>query len=124
VFNRKRKPYTEDEWETVGVIKATGCVCCDQLPTQDRTYMTVEFNHHKRGNKRIGNDIGTGECEWHHRGVCLPGFQRRTMTLLFGPSRADGTKPFHARFGSDNDLLERQEAMLRGRTEVCEEEGP
>jgi hypothetical protein len=33
----------------------------------------------------------------------------------YGPSLAEGSKPFHAAFGSNASLLERQNEMLHGK---------
>lgn len=117
MFNRKREPYTQDEIDYIFLVKSMGCVCCAQLPRLHRTNMVVEFNHHVRGNRRIGNIVGTGECVWHHRGEPHPGFQKRTMLLLHGPSRMyQGSKgAFAARWGTDEELLQRQEDMLNAR---------
>lgn len=114
MFNKKRKPYTEAEAEFVMLAKSHGCVCCEQLwprPTNDQT---VEFNHHLRAGRRISNDVGTAECEWHHRGVQKYGFTKAAMAKIYGPSRANGSKPFRARFGTDEELRERQARMIRG----------
>jgi hypothetical protein len=114
MFNRKRKPYTAAETDRVALIKSAGCVCCTQLHRRD-TGLPVEFNHHLRAGRRIGNDVGTGECAWHHRGEPKFTWTKREMLEHYGPARTyPGSKPFHARFGTDAELRERQERMIRG----------
>lgn len=117
MFNRKRKPPTRDELEHMALVKQLGCLCCRQLDPalgEDAAHVRyAEFNHHVGARGRLGADVGTGECPWHHRAVQLDGVDRATMLRRFGPSRKwPGSRPFHARFGSDAELLARQEQLL------------
>lgn len=49
---------------------------------------------------------------WHHMGTPHEGWTRHSMRVEYGPSLAEGSKPFHAKFGSNKQLLERQNAIL------------
>lgn len=107
MFNRKAPKKTTAESEFEGQAKLAGCVCCalwSAMRDSARTGMLVEFNHHLHAGRRMGHGVGSGECQWHHRGVQLPGLSKDGMTLIHGPSRANGSKPFHAAFGTDERL--------------------
>lgn len=50
---------------------------------------------------------------WHHRGQCLDGMTAREMELEYGPSLALNKRGFVAVFGSERELLERVNKILR-----------
>lgn len=121
MYDKNRKPATPEEREYIGNAKLSGCVCCELWVKEHgghRTGMEVEFNHHLRAGKRIGHTDGSGECLWHHRGVQLDGVSEATMRLMYGPSRAKGSKPFRAVFGDDEYLRDLTTAA------VCRYFGP
>ncbi len=88
-------------------IKRIGCICC---LIRSNASVACEIHHLVSGNKRRGHEFSIGCCEWHHRGVCYGGSKRATE--LLGPSLANGSKPFHAAFGSDDELLDYQNNLL------------
>lgn len=85
------------------LIKQTGCLCCRMRGLAG----AVEIHHLKSGNVRMGHDFTIGLCAWHHRGV-----GSRANEVVLGPSLAHGSKPFHAEFGSDQELLARQNHII------------
>ena len=77
----------------------------------------IEIHHLLSGNKRIGHMATISLCMWHHRGITfdyeVDDFRTmKKMTEKYGPSFANGSKPFRAEFGSDKELLELQNALL------------
>lgn len=88
------------------------CVACYQRGIHGRGY--VEIHHLLSGNRRIGHMATVSLCPWHHRGVVTDGASRSDMDCWFGPSLANGSKPFRAEFGSDKELLDLQNALLGG----------
>jgi hypothetical protein len=86
-------------------IKEDGCLLCR---IDSDLYMEPDINHLKQGNIRRGHQFTTGECLWHHRGVYEPERFERTP----GPSRANGSRTFHAHYGSDDFLLNLQNIRL------------
>jgi hypothetical protein len=96
-------------------VKSLGCVCCRQLWPPQVPRQTIEFNHHLHAGKRIGNIVGTAECVWHHRSEPRFGFTKSHMLELYGPSRKyQGEKgAFAKRFGTDEELREKQAEMIR-----------
>ena len=77
----------------------------------------LEAHHLKSGNIRRGHGFTLGLCVWHHRGnQCQPpdGWTHRALRDRYGVSLADGSTLFHATYGSDDELLEIQDAYLAG----------
>lgn len=99
-------------------LQSVGCVCCAVnhgfgfLPS----LLPVEIHHLNagglHGGKRLGDEFTIPLCKWHHRGVATGFLSRAQMTPMYGPSWANGSKPFRAVYGSDADLLARANAGL------------
>lgn len=68
--------------------------------------------HHLRGKSR--HDLTVGLCCWHHQAIPFSPYTHQFMRDYFGPSLAEGSKPFHAEFGSDDELLGAQNLLLSG----------
>ena len=96
----------------IDTIKRGECICC--VLNRDRGLATAFFggcdaHHTLSGGRRIGHMATLGLCAWHHRGVKpMDGMSDKQATETFGPSLAHGSKPFHAMYGSDSDLLAMQ----------------
>lgn len=106
---------TKDEAMRMDYIKtASICMCCRQLKPHPDLIMpyAVEVHHLLKGNKRMGHRFTVGLCVWHHRGIPMYGKSRRQMIEIYGHSLADGSKPFRAQFGSDEDLLAMQDNLF------------
>lgn len=89
------------------------CMACYQDGFKGRQY--IERNHILSGNKRIGHMATYSLCLWHHQGEPKDGMTKKEMCQEFGPSlKYPGSKPFHAAFGSDAELLALQNALLEG----------
>lgn len=89
-------------------VKEGPCVACIQRNIYNDP---CEAHHLKDGDRRRGHRFTLGLCSWHHRGE--PGnMTTKEATEVLGPSLAKGSRPFHAEFGSDDDLLEIQGAIL------------
>ena len=100
---------TKAEAARMDAIKAGVCIACDQRGIVSRF---PDVHHLLSGNRRRGHTATIGLCPWHHRGyVSQPGWHAR-MRADFGPSLAEGSKPFHAAFGSDDELLALQDQMI------------
>jgi hypothetical protein len=121
-FRKKRRPgnraMTATEGEIVSTAKQTLCVAClvwaeaGNMPMED-VAVCCDWNHTKSGNIRRGHDKGFAGCLWHHRGrVELDGWTIRRTRNHFGPSLMDGSRLFHATYGSDDYLIGRQRELL------------
>ena len=86
-----------------------GCICCR---LKGLGHVEPDINHSLTARKRRGHDFTYPLCKWHHVGWLADGYTTETMTKAFGPSLAKGSKPFHAHFGSDDELTDAVGQML------------
>lgn len=109
------KPTAAESWRLV-TVKALGCVACRlnrQMGLATAYFGAAEAHHLLSGGRRRGHLATIGLCPWHHRAAPpYPGMGEREAIERFGPSVATGSKPFHAVYGSDDELLEFQDALL------------
>lgn len=94
------------------------CMACLKKGIRYEEGAGAEGNHMKSGNIRISHAHSYGLCQWHHRRVLIVqgwGFDDHRDNL--GPSLLDGSRVFHETFGTDAELLNLQEAFLRGEHE-------
>lgn len=103
------KSLTKADLSRREAIHAGHCMACIQRDIDMRGQGLVEW-HHTAGKKRHG--LTCGLCQWHHRAVPLWGHSHAEMREEYGPSLAEGSKPFHATFGSNAELLARQDTLL------------
>lgn len=71
-----------------------------------------DYNHAKSGNIRRGHGAGFCGCGWHHRQVVPSGWTHEAMRTHYGPSLIDGSRVFHATYGSDDELIDLQSRVL------------
>lgn len=94
-------------------IKEGGCVACIQ---DGRECPGCEIHHmnldDKAGQKRLGHDHTFGLCPWHHRGSKPNDVSRDAMERWYGPSMALDKAAFTERYGSQAELLGRQNEMI------------
>lgn len=107
------KPATKADKARFEAIKSLGCLACRKLNLPMQCGVT-EAHHLLSGGKRRGHADSIPLGRWHHRGIPWTTLNSRQMTEQFGPSLAKGSKPFHARFGSDNELLAEANALIEG----------
>jgi hypothetical protein len=120
-FRKKRRPgnraMTASQGATVSTAKETQCIPClvwaeaGNMPIED-VAVCSDWNHTKSGNIRRGHDKGYAGCLWHHRGRVSCGWNHAHMRRHFGPSLMDGSRLFHATYGSDDYLIGRQRELL------------
>jgi hypothetical protein len=107
---RSRKPPTKAESARLGRVKQLPCIAC--LKRGVPQGLPTECHHTLSGGKRRGHSFVVSLCQWHHRGRLLDRWSKADMTRVFGPSLANGSKPFHAAFGDDDYLLAETNSML------------
>lgn len=101
---------TKAEQARFDAMKELGlCVACYRRGIHGRGH--IEIHHLLSGNKRIGHMATVSLCVWHHRGMAQAGTHAE-MAETFGPSLANGSKPFRAEFGNDKELLLIQNILL------------
>jgi hypothetical protein len=106
---------TAVESALIELVKRLGCICCMLNRTwgMPAAYVGVcEAHHLLSGGRRRGHDATIGLCRWHHQAVPPRPMHEREAIALYGPSVATGSKPFHAMYGSDDELLAFQNALL------------
>lgn len=77
----------------------------------------LEAHHTKSGNIRRGHLHVLGLCIWHHSGnqaTTPDGWTHDMLRDRYGPSLMDGSALFHDTYGTDDELLEVQDAYLSG----------
>ena len=110
-FKRKpRKRATQEELDHLAAVKKSGCRCCWGCDAS--TGLPLESHHLLDGGQRRGHFDTICLCSWHHRAECIDGLSKKDMLKIFGPALSEGTKPFHERWGSDEDLLAFQKELL------------
>ena len=106
-FGGKHK--TKGDNARFDAIKRGPCIACLQRGI-DLTGQGLVEVHHLNGRKH--HDQTVGLCMWSHRGRVFEGYTHQQMREIYGPSLAEGSKPFHEAFGSNSELLARQNEML------------
>lgn len=106
-MNRSTAKPTKAEAARMARLKEMPCAAC-------KRHVYVEIHHLKHASKRRGHLFTIPLCRWCHQGQATP-FSTETiegMTINIGPSLARGSKPFHAAFGTDEELLAATNELL------------
>jgi hypothetical protein len=106
------KSRTKAEQARFDAIKHGGCVACMQRGIDMAGQGLIHVHHLLSGGRRIGHMATIGLCVWHHVAALFFGCAHAEMRETYGPSLAEGSKPFHAEFGTDKELLDMQNAIL------------
>lgn len=93
-------------------IYDVGCLCC-----RVRGWRNECQAHHLNlgqhaGQPRLGDDATVGLCPWHHEGKPVGGRTQAQCRRMLGPSMALESKAFREEFGSDADLLAKQNELI------------
>lgn len=93
-------------------VKRTECLACRSPTPYPSTGLPTEVHHLTSCGMRLGHEFTIALCQWHHRGEPPMGHSKSEATKIYGPSYADGRKPFMAVYGTDSELLEEQNRIL------------
>lgn len=112
---------TKEEAAWVSAIKHAGCLLCARRGyRREEGGPLAEAHHLLSGGIRRGHLFTIGLCPWHHRGrLIVEGWDHATHRIKLGPSLAEGSDPFEAEWGSDDELLEAQRRAVYGRPVRC-----
>jgi len=77
-----------------------------------------DVHHVLSGGRRVSHDATVVLCPWHHRGVLPSGRKADEFAEVHGPSLAHTPNAFKRRYGSDEELLEIQDALIAHYLEV------
>lgn len=93
-------------------IHAGNCMACHQRGIDLTESGYVQW-HHLAGKTKPGCHQETiGLCQWHHQGRTMGDATHAYSRDYYGPSLAEGSKPFHDEFGTNDELLTLQNAIL------------
>lgn len=106
------KALTKADEERRRKIHAGNCMACERRGIDLTNTGYVQW-HHLAGKKR--HDLTIGLCYWHHQGRPIDDQSHEYCRQFYGPSLAEGSKPFHAEFGSNEFLLQMQNDILDGK---------
>ena len=95
-------------------IRICGCVACHMAGVPGVVPPQI---HHlnfgdKHGGKRLGDAATVGLCPWHHMGQPFEGMWPGKCRVLCGPSWAREPNAFRETFGTGDELLEFQNALI------------
>lgn len=71
----------------------------------------LEYDHHVE-TVRKGHMYGWAACIWHHRGRPQNGMSERACRDRWGVAKTDGAKLFTATYGTADELIELQAAVI------------
>ncbi|MGC1550820.1 MAG: Ref family recombination enhancement nuclease [Rhodanobacter sp.] len=79
-----------------------------------RCKMNIEIHHLLSGGRRIGHDASIALCHWHHQAKRFPSTTSgyTDQAKHYGPSLEREPRRFHEVYGTDDELLDFQEALL------------
>jgi hypothetical protein len=98
------KPQDRRRWD---LFPSVGCAACKKEGRHNPNTQTHHLNKDgKAGRERIGHQATIPLCPWHHQALPPEPFNAQWARDHLGPSLAEGSKPFRARYGSDESLLE------------------
>ena len=104
---------TKAESARIDKIKRAGCICCIARGFEPDDGTEVEAHHLLSGGIRRGHRYTLGLCLWHHKGrLIVEGWNHARHRLELGPSLLEGSVPFHAEFGTDDELLAANDALI------------
>ena len=115
----KRRAPNAEESARIVAVKVGPCVACmvrhqqGEWPHSYLPMLGCDYHHLLSGGRRIGHMAGIGLCAWHHRAVPDWGCSPAEMRLAYGPSLMDGSRLFREAYGSDEELMELQDELLR-----------
>jgi Recombination enhancement, RecA-dependent nuclease len=93
-------------------IHAGNCMACAQRGIDLTGSGYVQWHHLDGKMKPNCHQKTIGLCQWHHQGFPMYSDTYAKAIARYGPSLAKGSKPFHVEFGSNAELLARQNAIL------------
>ena len=109
----KATPQQAARW---ALMRKIGCVACliNMQIGLKVTRMALEHHHHTSGGIRIGHDNSVELCRHHHQGDKFPMIDAgyKANAAAYGPSYGREPARFRLIYGTDDELLEFQNALL------------
>lgn len=124
------KPPTADDQARFEAMRRVGCLACLKNQEAGRASATLvlrrlEIHHLLSGGRRIGHYATICLCHFHHQAKFLPyhEFGYQAQAEAFGPSLEREPRRFHELYGTDQELLDRQNALLLAQAHKAESDG-
>ena len=108
-------PPTSTEQRHLEAVAALWCLPC-AMRWWDGVLATVQ--HVVEGRKRLGHLFVLPGCEWHHLGTPPPPLTIDEAAANWGPSLAHQHRRFEQTFGSERQLVEITNHVLRRKSEL------
>lgn len=117
MHSKNAKPATPAEGARIEAAKVGPCMACLALNLRgvlsaDYVVYGCDYNHAKSGNIRRGHAFGYALCTWHHRRHPIGQLSIAETTETWGPSLMDGSRLFHEIYGTDDELIAQQTAVI------------
>lgn len=98
------------------LMRKIGCVACliNRVLHFKVTSMKLEHHHLTDCGRRRGHDFSIELCRYHHQGDMFPMIEAgyKANALVYGPSFGKDKPGFLAMYGTDDSLLEFQNALV------------
>jgi hypothetical protein len=104
---------TAAEQKRFNALREIGCIACW---SEGKPGLPGHIHHivDKGYRKHSGGHASTlCLCEWHHVGQPSMGFSKNWMAEKYGPSLAENKKAFIVRYGTERELLEKTNGLLK-----------
>lgn len=107
---------TKAQLERWRIMQEIGCVTCY---LSSRWGVPADIHHVLSGGRRISHSHVLALCPWCHRSV-KPDTKLTTASFkeMYGPALDANPKEFQQRYGTQQELLEIQEALIQKYYEV------
>ena len=111
---------TKAQLERWRVMQELGCVACQMNGVVG---VPADIHHVLSGGRRISHSHVLALCPYHHRSV-KPDTKLTTVRFkeIYGPALDANPKEFQQRYGTQQELLEIQEALIQKYYEVTSHE--
>ena len=102
---------TVSQQKRFSVMQQIGCIIC--ILDHGRHETPGDIHHILSGGKRIGHDATLYLTPWFHRGQPPNGWTIEKATEVLGPSMFHNPKEFKERYGTEAELLEFQNELIK-----------
>ena len=118
-MRRGRSTTTPAKAEADRIVRSKegACVCCTILHERgelepEMIVVGCDYNHCKSGNIRRGHLFGFALCRWHHERHPWGQYTHAQSKFIWGVSLKDGSALFHRTYGTDDELIAKQDELL------------
>ena len=106
------EPRTQADELRFEIIYEIGCLPC----LIDAWFADATIQHTLDGGQRIGHQASYGSCPYHHQGLRPEGYagpMNAHVERKYGPSFARNKRAFEQRYGTEPQLVQITDAMVR-----------